>query len=367
MISQNTNQSETDQLVYPDDHTLICAYDRYKKRKIGFILLLFLIILFLSGLSATIGSANLSVFDVYSALLSRICMFIPESSWTADVVLWKLRLPRIIMAISAGIALGVAGVVMQSVLKNPLADPYMMGIQSAATFGASVAIIFGTGIIGGGYLIAGNAFLFSLIAVGIIVFLSEMKGSSAETMILTGIAVMFFFSAITTFIQYFAESEAVKSALFWAVGDLGKTSWADFLVVVPLIICCFLFLFLKTWDLNILAAGDDTAKSLGIPVRRVRILMMVVSSLLVSGVVCFIGAIGFVGLVSPHICRMIIGGDNQYLLPAAGLVGAVLVLVSDTISRTVLSPAIIPVGVVTAFLGVPFFVYLIIFRKGGFW
>lgn len=351
----------------PQAESIYDLYAQFTRRKIIFILLLILIIIFLIGIAATTGSANLSLYEVYAALIGRFFSFGPDSSWVADVVLWKLRFPRIFMAICAGIALGVTGVVMQSVLKNPLADPYMMGIQSAAGFGASLAIIFGTGIIGGGYLIAGNAFLFSLIAVGIIIVLADMKDASAETMILTGIAVMFFFSAMTTFIQYFAEAEAVKSAMFWAVGDLGKTGWNDFYIVIPLIILCFLYLFWKTWDMNILAAGDETAKSLGIQVRRVRILVMVVSSLLVSGVVCFVGAIGFVGLVSPHICRIIIGGDNQYLLPASGLVGAILLITADTIARTVLSPAIIPVGVVTAFIGVPFFVYLIIFKKGEFW
>lgn len=342
-------------------------YTQFTRRKILFILLLISVIFILIGIAATTGSANLSLFEVYAALVARFFSWGPESSWVADVVLWKLRFPRIFMAIFAGIALGATGVVMQSVLKNPLADPYMMGIQSAAGFGASLAIIFGAGLIGGPYLIAGNAFVFSLISVGIIILLADMKGASAETMILTGIAVMFLFSAMTTFIQYFAEAEAVKSAMFWAVGDLGKTSWDDFLVVIPLVAICFLYLLWKTWDMNILAAGDETAKSLGVPVRRVRISVMVVSSLLVSGVVCFIGAIGFVGLVSPHICRMIIGGNNQYLLPAAGLMGAILLVVSDTIARTVMSPAIIPVGVITAFLGVPFFIYLIMFRKGEFW
>lgn len=168
-------------------------YSRFTRRKILFIGLLIVIILVLIGIAASTGSANLSLMEVYAALVGRFFSFGPQSSWTADVVLWKLRFPRIFMALFAGMALGVTGVVMQSVLKNPLADPYMMGIQSAAGFGASLAIIFGTGFLGGGYLIAGNAFLFSLISVGIIIMLSDMKDASAETMILTGIAVMFFF------------------------------------------------------------------------------------------------------------------------------------------------------------------------------
>lgn len=343
------------------------VYSRYIRRKHLFILSLIIAIIVLIGIAASFGTADISITDVYASLLGKLFGAGSGGSQVADICLWKLRLPRICMAICAGIALGVTGAVMQSILKNPLADPYMMGIQSAAGFGASVAIIFGTGVIGGYFLVVGNAFLFSLVAVGVIVLLSEMRGATAETMILTGIAVMFFFSAMTTFIQYFADAEAVKSAIFWAVGDLGKTNWRDFIIVVPLVICCFILLYMRARDLNILSAGDETAKSLGIPVRKIRILLMIVSSLLVSGVVCFIGAIGFVGLVSPHICRMIIGGDNQYVLPASGLVGAVLLIISDTIARTILSPAVVPVGVITAFLGVPFFLYLIMVRKGEFW
>jgi iron complex transport system permease protein len=351
----------------PGPDTLSELYSRYTRRKHLFIISLVLLILLLAGIAATVGTAGISVADVYASLLGKVFPAGIEGNPVADLCLWKLRLPRICMAVCAGIALGSVGAVMQSIMKNPLADPYMMGIQSAAGFGASVAIICGSGIIGGYYLVVGNAFLFSLVAVGVIVLLSEMRGATAETMILNGIAVMFFFTAMTTFIQYFAEAETVKSAMFWAVGDLGRITRGDFIIVVPLVICCFVVLFLRASDLNILSAGDETAKSLGIQVRKVRLILMIISSLLVSGVVCFTGAIGFVGLVSPHITRMIIGGDNRFVLPAAGMVGAVLLIISDTIARTVLSPAVVPVGVITAFLGVPFFVYLIMVRKGEFW
>jgi iron complex transport system permease protein len=342
-------------------------YSKYSKFRILFIFGLLLSLILLVGVAVTIGSANISIFDAYSALINKFFPFGPESSWTASVVLWKLRLPRIFMAICAGIALGTTGAVMQSVLKNPLADPYMMGVQAAAGFGAAVAIILGSGIIGGKYLIAGNAFVFSLIAVGIILVLSEKKNSSAETMLLTGVAIMFLFTSLTTFIQYFGHAEAAKSAMFWSVGDLGRVSWDNFYVVIPLLCLCFTYLVRKSWDMDILATGDDNAKSHGIQVRKTRVSLMIVASLFVSGVVCFIGAIGFVGLVAPHICRIIIGGNNQYLIPASGLMGAVLLLVSDTIARTIMSPIILPVGIITSFIGVPFFLYLVLFRKGGFW
>lgn len=338
-------------------------YYNFTHKKILFIGALCLLIIISIGIAASTGSADVSFRDVYTSLLSKIFPDIVESSWLADVCLWKLRFPRIFMGLFAGIALGTAGAAMQGALKNPLVDPYMLGIASAAGFGAAIAIVFGTGIFAGKYLIVGNAFFFSLIASAVIIAIAEKKSGSAEAMVLTGVAVMFLFQALTTFTEYFAEAEAVKSAMFWMVGDLGKARWEDFRFVVPITAILVPVLIWKSWDLNIIGAGDESAKSLGINVKKFRILIMVVSSLLVAGVVSFVGAIGFIGLVSPHICRLIIGGDNRFLIPASGLMGAVFLIISDSIARTVLSPAVVPVGVITAFLGVPFFVYLIMYRR----
>jgi len=342
----------------------ICEnYYRYTSKKVIFIIVLITAIILCIGIAASSGSADVTFGDVYNSIIGKIFPGSAESSWTADICLWKLRFPRIFMGLFTGIALGVAGCAMQGALKNPLADPYMLGVASAAGLGATLAIVFGAGILAGTYLIIGNAFVFSLLAAGIIILIGEKKDGSAEAMILTGIALMFFFQAVTTLIAYFADPEAVKSAMFWMVGDLGKTSWGDFYYVIPIVALVVPFMIWKSWDLNILGGGDESATSLGINVKRFRIMMVALSSLLVAGVVSFVGAIGFIGLVSPHICRLIIGGDNRFLILASGLMGAVFLIISDTIARTALSPVILPVGVVTAFLGVPFFVYLILFGR----
>lgn len=228
---------------------------------------------------------------------------------------------------------------MQVLLRNPLANPYMLG----------------------------NAFFFSLLASGIILILSMKQGATPETMLLTGMALLFFFQAMTTIIQYFGESESVKSAIFWSVGDLGKVNWEKIRIVAPIVITGIILLIRKSWALNVLNAGDESAKSLGINVYSLRIQAMVICSILVAAVVSFTGAIGFIGLVAPHIVRMLIGADNRILVSASGLVGAVLLILSDTVARTVLSPVILPVGAMTAFLGVPLFIYLIIRRKGENW
>jgi iron complex transport system permease protein len=342
-------------------------YKKFTGRRVGFIVGLVLVTVVLVGIAVSLGSAEVSLNDIYNAFFHRFFPNYFETTRLSEILVWKLRLPRILMGIVAGIGLGVAGCVMQGVLRNPLADPYMLGIASAAGFGASLAILAGAGIFGGQYMVIGNAFIFALLCSALIFGLSSRKGATPETMILTGIAMMFLFSAMTTLLQYFADSEAVKAAVFWMVGDLGKASWEKLAAIALVLVCCIPVLIWKSWDLNIMGAGDESAKSLGVRVEHVRIVIMVVASLMVAAIVSFTGTIGFVGLVAPHISRMVIGGDNRYLLPASGLVGAALLVLADTVARTIISPVILPVGVVTAFLGVPLFIYLIMKRGREYW
>ncbi|MEA1865831.1 MAG: iron ABC transporter permease, partial [Euryarchaeota archaeon] len=238
---------------------------------------------------------------------------IHEATWLADVCVWNLRLPRIFLGILAGIGLGLAGAVMQAILRNPLASPYTLGISSGAGFGASLAILSGAGLVGGKYLIIGNAFVFALLVSFIILGLSSRKGATPETMILAGIAMMYLFGAMTTILQYFGEAEAVKEAVFWMVGDLNRSSWPVVTIILGMLLCCAPLLMMRSWDLNVMGAGDETAKSLGVNVKRTRIIAMVVSTLLVATIVCFTGTIGFIGLVAPHMTRLAIGGDNKYV------------------------------------------------------
>lgn len=340
--------------------------DEYKKfigRKVLFILSLIPILFLITGVSTSLGSANITVWDAYSAIFHR---FFPDyftTSWLADVCVWHLRLPRICFGIAAGFGLGLAGSVFQGILRNPLASPYTLGISSGAGFGASLAILAGAGFVGGRYLIIGNAFAFALICSFIIIGLSSRRGATPETMILAGIALMYLFGAMTTLLQYFADPDAVKAAVFWMVGSLGRTSWDDLLPTSIVLACCISLLIIKSWDLNVLGAGDETAKSLGVKVAHIRIFTMIVGTLLVATIVCFTGTIGFIGLVAPHMCRMVIGGDHRFLLPASGLTGAVLLTVADIVARNIIAPVILPVGAVTAFMGAPMFIYLILRRR----
>lgn len=316
----------------------------------------------------SLGSLQIPVFEVFSAFFQRIS---PDQFHVApkyDVVIWNLRFPRIIMSILAGAGLALAGTVMQGVLKNPLASPFTLGVSSGASFGASLAIISGIGFIGAGrYLLIGNAFIFAMMPTFAIIALARFKKATPETMVLAGIAMGFLFSAATTLLHYFANPEALKAAAVWMMGSFGRATWSNDASLAILLACCFPILMMKAWDLNTLAAGDMTAKSLGINVERTRITLMAVASLATAGIVCFTGTIAFVGLVAPHMTRIVIGGDNRFVIPASCLCGAAFLLIADLIARTIISPVIIPAGVMTSFIGGPLFIYFIIRKKKEFW
>jgi len=342
-------------------------YQKFIGRKVLFFLALILGIITLSGIAATLGSAEISVLDVYSAILARFFPDYFQTTWFAETIVWGLRLHRILMAIVAGAGLSVAGAAMQGILKNPLASEFTLGVSSAAAFGAALAIVMGAGFAGGEFLIIGNAFIFTLLASFTVYGLARYKGITPETMILAGIAIMYLFSAMTSFLQYVGQSEQVQEVVFWMMGSLGRSSWDRVGIITAVLIICYPYLILKSWDINALGAGDETAKSLGVNVERTRVIAMMLSSLITASIICFTGTIGFIGLVGPHIVRMAIGGDHRFLLPGSALAGALLLLGADTLARTVLSPVILPVGIMTSFLGVPFFIYLFMKRRKEFW
>ena len=341
-------------------------YSSFVGRKVLVLIVLFVLIIFLIGIATTLGVIELSVWEVYSVILHRIFPGHFQVTEVADQVVWNIRLPRILFGVLGGMGLGVTGAVMQVVLKNPLASPYTLGISSAAGFGAALAIIMGYGFLGN-YLIAGNAFLCAFVSSMVIVGVAKHKGATPEIMILTGITIMYFFSACTTLLEYFADPEAVKGVVFWMVGSLSKASWEKLLVLSCVMAICLPILIWKSWDLNIMSSGDETAKSLGVEVNKLRNFSMIICSLMVASIVAFTGTIGFIGLVAPHITRMIIGGDNKFVLPCSALLGGLLLAGADVVAQNIIPPVILPIGVMTSFMGIPLFLYLIMRRRRGFW
>jgi iron complex transport system permease protein len=259
---------------------------------------------------------------------------------------------------------------MQNNLRNPLASPSTLGISNAAAFGANLAIIvFGAGsiqstgtdavIINNPYLVTVFAFVWAMIGTVIILMLARFRGFSSEAMVLAGVALSSLFSAGTILIQYFAQDVQIAAAVFWTFGDLGRASWREVAILASVISLAVVYFILRRWDYNALDSGEETAKSLGVHVENVRMGGMFVSSLITAVAVSFLGIIGFIGLVGPQIMRRIVGGDHRYLIPASALTGSLLLLVSDTLARTVVSPVVLPVGAITSFFGAPLFLYLL--------
>jgi len=315
------------------------------------------------GTSLSLGSAQISFFETYMAILNRIFPGYFNVSNLADIVIWHLRLPRTIMAIIAGFIFAMTGCTIMAITRNPLATPYTLGVSAGAGFGAAIAIILSKGILLGGLLIVGNAFVFSLIPAITILILSKRLGIRPETIILSGIAISYIFNACNTILQFFAEAEAIRAVVFWIIGDLSRAEWWQFPYLFSILIISLIINIYYSWDLNAMKASDETAKALGVEVEKVRRIILIIACLSTAIIVSFTGAIGFICLLSPHICRIVIGGDMRYLIPISGLFGSVLLLTADIIARIIIAPIMLPVGAITALLGGPLLLYLLIKRS----
>jgi iron complex transport system permease protein len=280
-----------------------------------------------------------------------------------NLVVQNNRLPRICTAILAGGGLGLAGCILQAVLRNPLASASTLGVSQGATFGAAFAIVvLGLGSTSG-FGIPLCAFLGSIAVALVILGLSKFRQVSPEGIVLAGLAISSMFAGATTLIQYFADEVQLSTLVFWTFGDLGSTGWDDLGGMTAIVTVLCVYCFLHRWDYNALLSGEETAISLGIHVKRLTLINMVLCCLCSSVIVSNVGLISFIGLVAPHIVRMVVGNNHVYLIPGSVLGGATLLLMGDLFARTVISPVILPIGAITSFLGGPLFLYLLF--KGG--
>lgn len=332
-------------------------YKTFVAKKIVFFILVGVLLVISVLIALHTGAAGLSPTKILAGIAK-------SEDFSANII-WHLRLPRICTAILVGWGLALSGTLSQAILKNPLASPYTLGLAAGAGFGAVLGIVFGQG--SSGWSVPVFALFLALGTSFIILGISKLKNATAETLILSGIAVMFLFSSLISFIQYISTMEEVHEIVFWFFGSLSKTGWQEIGIMSLMIIPAFFLVICWSWDLNIMMSGDEAARSLGINVTRIRNCGVLIISLMTAGAICFTGTIGFIGLVTPHITRMIIGSDHRFLLPASGILGAILVVNADTLSRTVWTPQVIPIGIVTSFLGVPFFVYLLMRETRGSW
>ena len=339
-------------------------YSGLTQRKYRFIIGLVIALAVVFILDIMTGSARLTVSEVFFALLRS-----PQAEPTNLVIVWLIRLPVALMAIVVGASLGLAGGEMQTILDNPLASPYTLGISAAAGFGAGLALILGVGVIpyAEHILVPVNAFVFSMLTSLVIYALAKIKNASSETIILTGIALLFLFNALNALLQYHASLEELQSMVFWLFGSLTKATWTKLCIATVVLLLIVPLIIKDAWQLTALRLGDQKARSLGANVERLRLKTMMYISILTAAAVCFVGTIGFIGLVAPHIARIIVGEDQRFFFPCSALGGALLLSCASVGSKVIVPGAIYPIGIITAIIGVPFFLSVILGKKKRSW
>ncbi|WP_323018624.1 iron ABC transporter permease [Castellaniella sp.] len=308
----------------------------------------------------TLGPSGLGWAELSHALFQPA-----QADPTTRVIVWDIRLPYALMAVAVGLALGLAGGEMQTILNNPLASPFTLGISSAAAFGASLAIVLGLSLPGvpQSWMVAANAFVFALVSALLLDLVARWGAMSTSGLILFGIALVFSFNAAVSLVQFVASAEALQGLVFWTMGSLARSSWPK-LGVLLLAIALLLPLSLRdTWKLTALRLGEDRAASFGIDVPRLRLTALLRISILAALAVSFVGTIGFVGLIAPHIARRLFGEDHRFYLPGSALVGGTILSLASIASKNIVPGIIVPVGIVTSLVGVPFFLSVVLRRQ----
>ncbi|MBU5312504.1 iron chelate uptake ABC transporter family permease subunit [Tissierella carlieri] len=336
------------------------------KDKYGFILIVLFLVLILSiGFFAVIGTANISSIDTFRIVGSKLPIIkkyidVSDIEKSHQTIIWSIRLPRVLLGILVGASLSMAGTAFQGIFKNPMADPYVIGISSGAALGASIAIILGVNI---AFInistISIFAFIGALGAVFTVYNIARIKNKvPVTTLLLAGIAIGQFLTAIMSFLMVIYSKDMAK-IIYWTLGSLAGKGWEPLIKISIPVIISMIFINFFARDLNIMLTGEESAQSLGVDVEKTKIYILILGTFMVSMVVSIAGIIGFVGLIIPHIVRIILGPDNRIILPASAFVGGIFMVSADTIARTIISPVEIPVGIITALFGGPFFLYLL--------
>ena len=319
----------------------------------------------------SIGSVKISLPQIYEAIVNQILGDTPiEAIGKGPVhdIVWLLRLPRLILAAIVGCGLSICGVIMQAIVKNPLADPYILGVSSGASLGATTAILLGIGLSLGENFIGISAFLGALgVALGVL-FISNMGGrSNSIKLLLSGMAFSAVCSAFSGFIVYFANNkEGLQTVTYWLMGSFSGAKWDSIMVIGPIVILASFFFWTQNRVLNLMLLGDEAAITLGLDLHRYRQIYLIISSLIVGFLVYASGMIGFVGLMIPHIMRMFVGTNHKKLIPVAALAGAILLVVSDGLCRVIIPKTELPIGLLISLIGAPSFIYMMVKRTYGF-
>ncbi|WP_318425276.1 FecCD family ABC transporter permease [Photobacterium leiognathi] len=347
-----------------ENHQTTSLSQRYRRFVIKRILLLSMMAIALViawVIDTATGPSQIGLNHIFSVL------FQPEVlDPVQQVIIFDVRIPYALMAIVVGAALGLAGAEMQTSLNNPLASPFTLGIGAAATLGAAVAILFDWSWLPFrfDYILPLFAFVFALLASLLVVVLSRSQGASVNTVILFGISLFFALNALVSLLMFVADSNALQQIVFWTMGSLVRANNEKVLIVALVFAVCFPLSMRQAWAMTAIRSGEDQARSIGIRVERMRLMVLLRVSLLTAVAVAFVGEIGFVGLVGPHITRILLGEDHRFFLPGSAIAGALLLSLASIASKSLIPGVILPIGIVTSLIGIPFFMSLILSSKG---
>lgn len=330
-----------------------------------------LVILFLSiGFAVTIGSVDISIKEVYQVILYKLLNIGDSSIGTGAVadVVWLIRMPRIVLAIAVGVGLSVVGIVMQAIVKNPLADPYILGVSSGASLGATLAVVLGIGSSFGSNSLGIMGFIGAFGVSILVLIISNIGGrSNSIKLLLAGMALSYVCSSFSSFLVYISDdSQKLKTITFWLMGSLAGAKWNEIVIIMPIIILGVIFFMTQYRTLNLMLLGDEVSITLGTDLHKFRIIYLVITSLMIGLLVYVSGMIGFVGLIIPHIVRMIFGTDHKKIIPISALLGAIILIWADVLSRALIKGTEIPIGIVISIIGSPLFVWLMIKKNYGF-
>ncbi len=327
------------------------------KWKIVLLFSLIAVLFFTASLSMIMGAYQITIVDVYQVLSDQLIPYQVSDQMDPlqKTIVWDLRFPRILLAVAIGIGLSTAGAVFQGCFRNPLVEPYILGVSSGAAFGAALGMVFPAF----SFSVQISAFLFGMIAVLGAYSLGRIRGETPIiTLILAGVIIGSVFSAMVSILKYVAHDTALREIVFWLMGGFYYTTWKDVLIVSPVVLVCFALQWSLGWKLNILSMGDEEARALGINPEGYKLVLVMMATLCTAVSVSTVGIIAWVGLMMPHAARMILGPDNRFVIPAAAMLGGIYLLVCDTLART-LTTAEIPIGILTSILGAPYLFYLL--------
>ena len=346
-------------LVQASGSTVLRSYQRIVRRRCLMLCVLAVFVICAFAVDVASGPAGISVSTLVTGLIDPTALSRP-----LRVVIFDIRLPTSLLAMLVGAALSLAGAEMQTILDNPLASPFTLGISSAATFGAALGIVLDLHLpgIAGSWIVPVNAFIFALGASMLLLAVARSRTGGGHSIVLFGIALFFSFNALVALTQFIASEQSLQQLVFWTLGSLARASWEKDALLAGVVVVMLPLAIRAAWQLTALRLGEERARTLGVNVERLRLASVLRVSLLTGASVAFVGTIGFIGLVAPHIARFLVGEDHRFFLPASALCGSLVMLLAAVAAKTIVPGTIVPIGIVTALAGVPIFFALILFR-----